>query len=337
MIEGWSHVLPWATALARESRRLGAHPLVLYENDASFWESVAAHEDRVLGANPAHEWAMLGKTDVYIHMWNAPDRLRFDALGPKRGEKILGWNPAWYKTARKAGLRGSRLEIGRPFPSLAKVYGVDQSRWLDQIVSGTLVDPDRLAAVGAPIARRLSKGRRVRIRDDHGTDLTLGLSHRPARIDAGRVTPEDRRTAFGLLNLLPAGAVRVALDESVADGKIVANRPSYNDIGLSTGGVFEFRHGRLVRHHFDKGAGYFDRPYRTGGKGRDRPGYLAIGLNPKLHNTPQLEDREAGAVTVGVGNNEFLPGGKNPARFVGIVVNVGAQVEVDGRPLRLPG
>ena len=337
VIEGWSRVLPWAAALARETRRLKAFPIVLYEDEDAYWDSVDAHEEDVLGATPSHEWAALGKTDVYIHMWNAGDRLRLDSLPSSRAQKLFRWNPAWYKVATKAGLRGSRLEIGRPFPNLAKVYGVDESAWMDQVVAATLVEPERLRATGAPIAKALERGKRVRIHDDHGTDLTLGLAHRRARVDFGQVTKEDMKLPFGMLNLLPAGTVRVALDESVADGAIVANRSSYNDVGMSTGGVFEFRKGRLVRHHYDTGAEFFDKGFARGGKGRDRPGYLAIGLNPELHNTPQLEDREAGAITVAVGGNRFFPGGKNKSTFSGIVVNAGAQVEVDGRPLRLPG
>ena len=336
IIEGWSRMLPWASALARETRRLKAFPLVLYEDEDSYWDSVDAHEDAVLGSPPAHEWAALGKSDVYIHMWNAGDRLRMDALGPERERRLFGWNPAWYKAAAKAGVRGARLDIGRPFPSLAKVYRVDQTRWMNQLIEGTMVDPDLLRRAGAPLARALEHGRRIRVHDDHGTDLTLGLAHRPARLDVGRVTKEDSKRPFGVLTLLPAGAVRVAVDESVADGTVRANRASYNDVGMSTGGVFEFRKGRLVRHRYATGSRFFDRDFRRGGKGRDRPGYLAIGLNPKLRNTPQLEDREAGAITVGVGNNSFLPGGKNQARSTGIVVNAGVRVEIDGRPVRLP-
>lgn len=76
----------------------------------------------------------------------------------------------------------------------------------------------------------------------------------------------------------------------------------------------------------------------SGREGRDAIArvYLAIGLNPKLHNTPQLEDREAGAVTVAVGNNVFFPGGRNKSKFSGIVVNAGVRMEVDGKPVRLP-
>ncbi len=337
IIEGWSRMLPWATALARETRRIGAYPLVLFEDEDSYWDSVDAREDNVLGHAADHEWGALRNANVYIHMWNAGDRLRMDKLGPKRGGKLFKWNPAWYKTAKQAGLRGSRLDIGRPFPSLAKVYDVDQAAWMDQLVAASMVDPDKLAASAKPIARALERGRRVRIYDDQGTDLTLGLAHRKARVEDGRVSKQDMKTPFGMLNLLPSGNVRVALDEAVADGTIVANRSSYNDIGMSTGGKFEFRKGRLVGHHFDTGASFFDKDYAKAGKGRDRPGYLAIGLNPELHNTPQMEDREQGAITVSVGNNTFVPGGKNKAQFTGIVVNVGAKVEVDGKPLKLPG
>ncbi len=337
IIEGWSRMLPWAAALARETRRLGAYPLVLFEDEDQFWDSVDSREDDVLGAAPSHEWAALGEADVYLHMWNAGDRLRLEALGPKRNEKLFGWNPAWYKAASKAGLRGSRLDIGRPFPSLAKIYRVDLATWLDQLVQATLVNPDSMEATGKPIARALEKGKRIRIHDDRGTDLTLGLAHRKARLDIGRLSKEDLKSPFGMLNLLPAGAVRVAVDETVAEGKIVANRASYNDVGMSTGGVFEFHKGRLVKHHYDTGAEFFDKPFAKGGKGRDRPGALTFGLNPKLHNTPQLEDREAGAITVTVGSNRFLPGGKNKTDFNGIVVNAGARVEIDGKPLRLPG
>ena len=125
VIEGWSHSLPWATALARETRRLKAFPLTLYEDEDAFWDSVDSREEKLLGTAPAHEWALLGKTDVYIHMWGAGDKVRLNQMPPSRSSKIFAWNDAWYKAALKAGLRGARLEIGRPFPTLAKLYDAD--------------------------------------------------------------------------------------------------------------------------------------------------------------------------------------------------------------------
>ena len=334
IIEGWPHTLPWAVALARETRRLKAHPLIFYEDSDAFWDSVESHEDAVLGAAPKHEWAALGQTNVYIHMWNAPDRIRLGSLGDRAG-KLFAWNPSWYKTAKKAGIRGARLDVGRPFPSLAKAYGVDESKWIDQLIDATLVDPNHLEAVGAPVRRALDRGRRIRIHDDHGTDLTLGLAHRKTLADYGRITKEDQKLPFRMLTILPSGVLRVAVDESVAEGTFRANRSTYTETSMATGGVLNFHKGRMVSYRFDSGREVFDKPYRKGGKGRDRPGYVTIGLNPKLHNTPQLEDREAGAVTIGVGNNAFLPGGKNRSKFGGTVTNVGVRVEVDGRPLAL--
>ncbi len=336
IIEAWTHTLPWAVAFAREARRLGAQTLIPYEDEAAYWDSVENGEDDVLGKPAAHEWAALGKTDVYIHMWGPGDRVRLNALPEKQANRLFQFNSEWYRAAAKAGVRGARMELGRPYPTLARAYGVNEADWTDQLVRATLVSPDALAATAAPVARALQRGKRFRIRDDAGTDLTLGLARRPPRTFAGRSSPADLKRPFGSMLTLPGGAVHVALDETVADGTIVGNRTSYYDDGRATGGVFRFRHGKLTHAEFERGQERFDAGFKIGGKGRDRPGRLSIGLNPQLHDTPQVEDGELGAVTVSVGGNRGY-GGKNESPFFGWIVNAGATVEVDGRPLLLRG
>ncbi|HTT15602.1 MAG TPA: aminopeptidase [Thermoplasmata archaeon] len=332
VVEGFSHTLDWAVAIAREARHLGAYPLILYENEDAYWDALDRREDALLGAAPMHEWAMLGKTNVYLHMWGIGDKVRLSKLPNARQERTVAFNSAWYETARKAGLRGFRLELGRPFPNLAEAYGVDEDEWMGQVLAATQVDPESLRRAATPIARALSTGRKVRIRDSNGTDLTLGLRRRPARVAWGRVDVKALASPFDRMQGLPSGAMRVALDETVADGTFVANRTDYIGVGTATGGTFEFRKGRLVNHAFEHGAELFDQDFAKGGKGRDQPGMLGIGLNPKLHNTPQLEDIERGAVMVTVGGNGFA-GGKNRSPFFGFAINVGARVEVDGRAL----
>ncbi|HTT25981.1 MAG TPA: aminopeptidase [Thermoplasmata archaeon] len=336
IVEGWTHTLPASVAFAREVRRMKAQPLLTYEDETAYWDSVDRKEDKVLGTPAAHEFAALGKTNVYIHMWGPGDRIRLGNLPDARQEKLFGFNTDWYKTARKAKLRGARLEIGRPYPSLAKVYEADEATWRSQLMAATMVPPARLKAAGVPIERALRKGRQLRIHDDQGTDLTLGLAHYAPRANYGEITPEALKSPFGMLLNLPAGAIRVALDEKVAEGTIRANRSSYYETGKTTGGVFQFRDGRLTEATFATGGDLFDRGYADGGKGRDLPGFLSIGLNPELHNTPQVEDLEAGAVLVSLGGNAQL-GGKTKGPFFGFVVNAGAKVEVDGRPVPLPG
>src|SRR5579862_6464046 len=143
-VEAWTHTLPWAVALAREARRMKATPLILYNDEEAFWDSVEAKEDGILGASPAHEWAALGRTDVYLHMWGPADRGRLANLPEKRQEKLVAWNPKWYTAALKNKVRGARLEVGRPHASLAKMYGVDEGEWRDQVVRASMVAPSAL-------------------------------------------------------------------------------------------------------------------------------------------------------------------------------------------------
>lgn len=329
-IEAWNHTLPWSVAFAREARRIGATPLVLYEDEESYWALVDDHKEAVLGRTAAHEFAALGKTDVYLHMWGPGDRVRLNALSEARREKLFAFNMPWYAAAKKAKLRGARLELGRPYPALAAAYGVDEGTWRDQIIAATAVDPAELARRGAPIAKALSRGRRLHLRDDHGTDLTLGLLHRPARVDDGRSRPADRAFPFGNLINLPSGAVRAPLDTAVADGTIVANRTNYYDDRAASGATFHFSGGRLTEASYEKGGATFDEQFAKGGRGRDRPGFLTIGLNPALHDTPQVEDLELGAVMVSIGGNQRV-GGTNASPFFGWAISAGATVEVDGR------
>jgi len=334
-IEAWSHTLPYAVALAREARRMKALPVILYEDEDAYWDTVESGGSRVLGKKPDHEWASLAKTDVYIHMWGPGDRVRLNSLPEKQSNELVAWNEAWYATAKKAGLRGARLELGRPYPSLAQAYGVDLETWTHDLSEATLVDPAWLARAAAPIVRSLKSGKRVHITHANGTDLTLGLAGREPSANIGRVSAADRKRPFRMLTTLPSGAVRVALDETVADGVIVGNRTDYYDDRIATEPRFEFSHGRLTSATYGSGGDRFEADFKKGGKGRDQPGMLSIGLNPKLHNTPQVEDLEAGAVMVSIGGNRFS-GGKNASNLFAWAIVAGADVEVDGKRLPIP-
>jgi len=335
-IEAWTHTLPWAIALAREARRLKALPIMLYEDEAAYWDVVDDGGAKVLGTTAGHEFGALSKTDVYVHMWGPGDRVRLNALPETQRGALFGFNGNWYTTARKAGVRGARLELGRPYPTLERAYGVDRDEWMGQLAAATLVDPAELERRAAPIAKALGRGRKLRITGANGTDLTLGLARRTPRTYVGRPVTGDPKRPFDFLCNLPSGAVRVALDESVADGTIIGNRTCYYDDGVATEPTFEFARGKLTSARFATGSERFDGPFREGGKGRDRPGFLSIGLNPALRNTPQVEDIEAGAVLVSIGGNGNL-GGKNRSPFFGWSILAGATVEVDGKPLAIPG
>jgi leucyl aminopeptidase (aminopeptidase T) len=335
LIEAWSHTLPWAVAFAREARRLKAFPITIYEDEDAYWDAVDHKQDAILGTVPEHEWAALGKASVYIHFWGPVTRLRMAQLPEARREQLLAFNDLWYRSAQKAGIRGVRLEIGRVDPELARAYGVDVDDWRSQLMAATTVDPESLKRAAAPIVKALESGTTVHLSDPAGTDLTLGLKHRKARVQWGRHSPEDLKSPFARMISLPAGSVRVAVDEKVADGTLVASRSCYFDDARASGARFEFKNGRLVNHSFESGGETFERAFKAAGKGKDMPGTLGFGLNPKLHDTPQLEDIEAGTVLVATGGNRFT-GGTNPANFFGFAISTDTDVEIDGKRVPVP-
>ncbi|MGI0132186.1 MAG: aminopeptidase [Thermoplasmata archaeon] len=337
LIETWSHTLPWAAAMARESRRLGARPLVIYEDENAYWQSVGAGEAKILGKPGKHEWAALSKSDVYIYFWGPADRARLAALPPETVDRLLAYNEAWYDLAAKAGVRGARMEVARPSPSLARLYGANENAWRREVADASLVDPKALARDAERVARAVEQGESLTLRHGNGTDLTLRLGGRAARRQCARVPDKgERANRYGSLINIPGGSVNVALDGRTADGTLVGNRAGYFDRGVTRDVTWTFAKGRLTSWSYGAGSDLFETPFRAAGKGADRPGTLTIGINPKVRNAPMVEDLARGAITLTVGGNSFL-GGSNASPFSSWALIDGADVEVDGTPLLKAG
>jgi leucyl aminopeptidase (aminopeptidase T) len=331
-IEAWNHTLPWSVSLAREARRIGANPLILYEDESAYWDAVDDGGAKLIGAPIAHEFAALAKTDVYVHLWGPGDRVRLAGLPEKQLGNLFAFNEKWYAAAQKAGVRGARLELGRPYPTLAKAYGVDESTWVNQLVQGTLVDPVKLTKAVQRVAKAVGRKGELRLRHSNGTDLKLRLTGKPARAFSG--VPRAGGSPIDILATIPSGSIRVPLDMDVADGTFVGNRTNYTEGAASRGVTLHFAGGKLTEHSFETGGDEFDAGFAKGGKGRDQPGMLGIGLNPALKDTPQLEDVERGAIMVSVGGNRFI-GGRNPSPFFGWGIVAGATLELDGKRIAI--
>ncbi|HUI38421.1 MAG TPA: hypothetical protein VLY85_02200, partial [Thermoplasmata archaeon] len=128
----------------------------------------------------------------------------------------------------------------------------------------------------------------------------------------------------------PSGQVMVAIDSGRADGTLVTNRSVY--IGPHTfGGIrWVLSDGRLVEHRYRTGGKVFDQEFDAAPEGKDRFGFLSIGLNPRSRDLPPCEDTEEGSVLVGVGGNG-MAGGRRRIPFMGAALIGGATLEVDGK------
>jgi len=336
-IETYPLALPWATGFVREARRLGAHPLLLYEDERSYWTAVEEGRAALVGSPGEHEWGALRGSDVYIYFWGPEDQARLRRVPDKESGKLFAFNSKWYDLARKAGVRGARMGIARVTEANARRFGVSPVSWREQVYRASLRDPASLRPAALRLARRLEQGGSVRIHHANGTDLTLGLAGRKPHVTIGEVTEEERKSRFGLMASVPDASVYVAVDEGTADGLFVANRPTPTafDVPLE-GGRFRFREGRLVRSGFHRGGAAFRAEYRAAGAGRDRPSFFEIGLDPSVGGAPLLEESELGAVTVGVGGNAGF-GGKTKVPFLGYLTLAGATVTIDDRPVSRGG
>jgi leucyl aminopeptidase (aminopeptidase T) len=334
VIESWSHTLPYASACVVEARRLGAHPMLLLEEEGAFWESLerAPNVARWSGVG-RHEWAALGKTQAYVFFPGPADRPRFRTLPRARSESWVMSNDEWHRRARAARLRAVRSVLGYASDQQAAHWGVSGAAWRAALAQATVMpDYPGMSRDAERAGAKLQTGTSMRITASNGTDVTVRLRHRRPRVDDGVVTPKDVG-AGAIMTVSPPGAVVVAIDEGSADGVAIANRPSFLRAGRVEGGQWEMKAGKLTNYWYTDGQSVFEEAYKSAGKGRDIVGLFSIGINPSLPpGVPQVEDQEAGAVTLAIGGNSGQ-GGTVRSPFISWIVIGEATVAVDGKPL----
>jgi leucyl aminopeptidase (aminopeptidase T) len=333
-IESWNHTLSYAAACVAEARQRGAYPLLLLEDEAAFWRSVDGGPPSSRGPGlGAHELAALGRTDAYVYFPGPADHPRLRSIAPAVKGSLRKDEERWQRAAARSGLRAVRCALGYASEAQAAFWGVSATTWRGQLLRAAL-EPD-LAALGREgrrAAETLRRGRVVRVTAANGTDLSLRLRGRPPALDDGVVDPRDRRSGQ-FVAAVPPGNVVVAVDEKSAEGIVVGSRPSYLGTGRADGGQWEVAAGRVTNAWFTQGHDRFEEQFAAAPKGHDILGLFAVGLNPAVApGTPQVEDQEAGAVTLAVGGNKAW-GGSNACPYLAWIVVGEATVAVDGRPL----
>lgn len=334
-VESWSETLEYANAFVLEALRLGARPLLLYQDEPTYWAAVAESRPSNLARVGEHLRGAIAKSDALVTFFGPSDRERFHALPPATMFRLSEYRDALYGAAAKARTRAVQIALGRASPASARMYGVDLASWKAELVAGTTVDPELLHRRSRRIERLLRTGRSLEITHPNGTRLRLGLRRRRPQVSDGRVPPASPKGDWSLVQL-PAGVVSVALDERIADGILRSNvRNSVgvcDSVGEVEGGRWTFTNGRLSRFTYDRGQELFSQSYERGGPGKDRVGVLSVGLNDRISMAPLLLDQETGALTLQIGRNDTA-GGTNHANWWAWLVIRGADLRVDGKAL----
>lgn len=327
VVESWSHALPWARALVVEARRRGATPTLIVEDEAAYFQSLAAVGAAALARHPSPP-PNHGGAHIYLD-------------GPEEYERLLGVPPAdrerllarfdvrWWSEARRLRTRAIRLAVADATPTAARRLGVDRDAWETELVRASLVDPARLAASGSRLVDALGRSVRLRVRHANGTDLVVGRSDRPPFVDAGIPDP----SGGAVWAQVPSGVVIVPLRPGATAGRWETNRPSHDrfvDPPIASGGRFTFRHGRLTHVDFDRGGEPFDPAVGRSGRGRLRALALTVGVNPVISHAPGLGLLSEGALGLLIGDRPYRPSGERPGfSFVALLAD--ADVHADGR------
>jgi leucyl aminopeptidase (aminopeptidase T) len=330
-IETWTHAIPWARPFVLEVRRRGAIPTLVVEDEDAFFRSLALPGARDV---PLAASALAEQSDAYVYLGGPEAFPRLLGLPPDDLESVIvRHDPAWWRAARRVGLRAARLAIAGVTETAAARYGVRLEGWRREVIRASLVPPDRLARAAEPIVRGLAGARRVEIRHPNGTKLTVELDRRPALVEDGRVDRADRR-AGRIWTQIPTGLVAVPLALHSAQGIWESNRAVYDrfaEPSIALGARFSFARGRLREFAFDRGGESFGAEYARGGRGRDVPGALTFGLNPGIARAPEVGEIAAGAVGLLLGDSRPI-GGRNTSRFSYLTTLAEADVDLDGRP-----
>ncbi len=336
VVESWTHSLPMAAAFAREARRLGARPTVLYEDETAWWSAVDAKQTAVLGDLSDAERGLLRAADVFIYLWGPEDRPRMSRLPDAVQDRLTGWNEEWYRIARKSGVRGCRMSVAQASDAEAERFGLDGSEWRRRLVEAGLADARSMYGRGQAFVRKLERASELTVRHPNGTDVTLQLDGVHARVETGLVDATALKRPYGMLTNSPSGQVLVAVDRARPTGTVVSNRTVY--LGPERYGeiTWKFEEGRLVDHIIGEGRERFERQFAAAPKGRELLGYFSLGLNPAARDLPPAEDTEEGAVLFGIGRNT-MAGGKIAVPFLGYALVGEATVELDGTPVARGG
>jgi leucyl aminopeptidase (aminopeptidase T) len=332
VIETWSESLPWAKPFVNEARRIGANPMLLYEDEGSFWDALRAGHGMQTGKVGDHEWAAMEKSSAYVFFHGPSEWPREDELSPQKLKGVAAYNPEWYRRAARAKIRGARMFLGRTSALAAKRWGLDLDAWREELVRATLVRPADLHRLGTRVGARLQRGKKVNVSHPNGTELTFKLGRFPLQLDDALVDASDVRAGNNMANI-PGGVVGVCIDHTSVDGKLIGNHTNYLPSGPVTGARWSFSEGHLKSQSYQSGGKPIEAAYAKGARaGRDRLGYISVGLNPEITKLPMMEDQELGALLFQLGANSFR-GGKIESPPGPWLALKGADVTIDGKPL----
>src|SRR5206468_11419485 len=136
IVETWNHGLPIATEVVYQVRAAGARPLLLFEDEDTYWKSVTTLPESKLGQVGSHEWRAMSEADGYVFIPGPADITKIREAG-KKYSAATAYNDEWYRRAKRNRLRGARLGLGYVTEGRARSYGFDEPAWRAMVLEAS--------------------------------------------------------------------------------------------------------------------------------------------------------------------------------------------------------
>lgn len=246
-----------------------------------------------------------------------------------------GENEAHFPLSKERKVRTISIGLALVTKPRAKVYGFDYNKWNRMMLAATSVDYQKLAKSGRALADTLKDAKSLTVTAPGGTRISFDVSGRSWRLSDGVVDEEDIRNEH-FDDEIPAGSLSVAPVEDSAEGKVTFNVGTPVMGTQVTGLHLSFENGRVAKFTGGSSVARLKKNYEKGTGDKDKIALFGIGFNPRAETGYLANNVANGAVSIGIGLNEFF-GGKNKSSFFHIGALTGATVEADGKTILRKG
>ncbi|HWM50573.1 MAG TPA: hypothetical protein VNO76_04405, partial [Thermoplasmata archaeon] len=150
IVETWNHGLPIASEIVYQVRAAGARPMLLFEDEDTYWKSIKTLPESKLGQVGSHEWKAMTEADGYVFIPGPADITKIREAG-KKYSAATAYNDEWYRRAKRNRLRGARLGLGYVTEPQARAYGFDLQAWRAMVLEASSVDGQQIVRVGRKV------------------------------------------------------------------------------------------------------------------------------------------------------------------------------------------
>jgi leucyl aminopeptidase (aminopeptidase T) len=297
-IETWNNGQALAQKLVIEARKIGAIPLVVFEDMDAYVQGAKTMDKENRGKMGKHEYAMLSGSDAYVFIPGPPLSSYYSGLSSEERVASVGYNSSWYEAAEKARLRGVRLSFGYTVKEMAKVLGKAPDKIIDHQLKAILgADFSSVSNTGKQLAQYLQDGATCAVSSANGSKLEFRLQG-DLEVEDGIVDEADISSGNNM-TYLPPGLVSKTVDSSAASGRI-RGFTAATPFGMIKDGTLEFESGKLTKWESKSKA--LDKAVQSIGEDSRKLTLFSIGLNPAAKLGYGIDRFVSGAVSLNVTN-----------------------------------